>query len=40
MVKAITFIIDLGDHYNRFQQDGDDDDSGNHDDVEAEGEMK
>ena len=40
MVKAITIIIDLGDHYDRFQQGGDDDDGLNHDDVEAEGEMK
>ena len=40
MVKVITIIIDLEDHYDRFQQDGDDDDGGNHDDVEAEGEMK
>ena len=40
MVKAITIIIDLGDHYDRFQQGGDDGDGGNHDDVEAEGEMK
>ena len=40
MVKAITIIIDLGDHYDRFQQGGDDDDYGKNDDVEAEGEMK